>query len=369
MPKLCWIRDHCPEIFDKADFFLFWADLVAFLLGGEAVASPSLACRSLLFDIHNEKWSDELIKLSGLEEVREKLAPIHPSATLIGTVDDGLAGELNLPKKVKIAVGGHDQSCNALGAGVCTNDVAAYGLGTFECITPVLDAIPPWKEMLTNGLSTEHHVLQNLYVTFLYNQGGSLVRWFRDTFAKAEAKGCGDIYDRLAGEMPKEPTDLIVLPYFDMTGPPEFITDASGAIIGLHTTTTRGEILKSIMESVTFYFADSIGILRDVGINPQRFIATGGGAKSDPWLQIKADILGVPFVRNEVVECSALGAAILGGIACGKINPDHEELMRFAVPERTFEPDLRRHDLYKNRLGKYQRVASGIRDFLRVSST
>ena len=116
---------------------------------------------------------------------------------------------------------------------------------------------------------------------------------------------------------PRSPRDCSRFPTLRSPGRRALLTDASGVIVGLKTSTTRGEILKSIMESVTFYFAETIDALRNMGVDTSEFVATGGGAKSDQWLQIKADIFGVPFVRPRITEGSPLGAAILAGVSTG----------------------------------------------------
>jgi xylulokinase len=204
-------------------------------------------------------------------------------------------------------------------------------------------------------------------VSFIYNQGGTLVRWFRDTFARADRKllpAGEDIYDALGREMPPEPTRLFTLPYFEITGPPGFIADASGVIVGLKTSTTRGEILKSIMESVTFYFAESLQALKELGVNPSEFVATGGGAKSDPWLQLKADIFGVPFVRPRVTEASVLGAAILAGIAAGVFRHPAEGVAQFVKPDKVFEPNPIRHRIYQQKLEAFRELFPLLKAFL-----
>jgi xylulokinase len=149
-----------------------------------------------------------------------------------------------------------------------------------------------------------------------------------------------------------------------MTGPPYFTADSAGAILGLHTSTTRGEILKSIMESVTFYFVECLDALRRIGIEPAEFIATGGGARSDAWLQIKADILGVPFVRPRVTEGSTLGAAMLAGLATGAFDTPEQAVERFVQRDRVFEPDAARHRRYQDRAARFQRLFPLLRDFL-----
>jgi len=221
--------------------------------------------------------------------------------------------------------------------------------------------------MLATGLSVEHHVLPGLYVSFVYNQAGSLVRWFRDTFASADRERLPpgrDIYDALAAEMPAEPTRLLVLPYFEPTGSPHYVRDAAGAVVGLKTTTTRGQILKAIMESVTFYFVEPLEGLRRLGIDTSQFVATGGGARSDAWLQIKADVLGVPLVRPAITECGVLGAAMLAGLATGRLADPAEAIARFVRRDRVFEPDPRRHALYRDRAAAYRRLYPALKDLL-----
>jgi xylulokinase len=231
LPKLAWLREHDPDLFRQADLFLLWGDLVGFMLGTDPATSPSLANRTLLLDIRREDWSEKLLGLSGIAP--EKLPRILPSGAVCGQVAPGQAQELGLPKNVQVVVGGHDQGCNALGAGIIQAGRAVCGLGSFECITPVFDRLPEGAAMLGHGLNTEHHVLPGLYVAFLYNQAGTLIKWFRNTFAAADRKLAGadaDLYALLSREMPPAPSRLLTLPYFELTGPPDFTADAAGVI-------------------------------------------------------------------------------------------------------------------------------------------
>ncbi|MBZ5516539.1 MAG: hypothetical protein LAN62_17160 [Acidobacteriia bacterium] len=365
LPKLLWLRQYEPDLYSRADRFLLWGDLVAYLLGCDPLTSYSLANRTLLFDIRAEDWSERLLSLTGIE--RTKLPKPVPSGTIAGTVSDRLAREMNLPKGVLVVVGGHDQCCNSLGAGIYEAGKAVCGIGTFECITPSYDRIPDARSMLRHGFNVEHHILPGLFVSFIYNQSGSLVRWFRDTFAGADKKLLSpeeDIYEMLAREMPEEPTRLFTLPYFELTGPPQFVADASGVILGLKTGTTRGEILKSIMESATFYFAESVKALAEMGVDISEFVATGGGAKSDAWLQIKADIFGVPFVRPRVTEASVLGAAMLAGVSMGVFASPAEAASQFVKRGRAFNPHPGRHKVYEEKLQAYRGLFPLLKDFL-----
>ncbi len=366
LPKLLWLREHDPRQYEAADIFLLWGDMVGFMLGADPVTNPAHANRTLLFDIHLEDWSDRLLTWSRIE--RTKLPRIMPSGTVSGIVANAMAARLGLPKKVKVVVGGHDQCCNSLGAGIVRAGRAVCGIGSFACITPTFDRIPAAPPMLESGLNVEHHVLPGLYVSFLYNQAGTLVKWFRNTFAAADAQLAGpdaDLYELLGREIPAAPTGLLTLPYFEITGPPDFVPDACGVIAGLKTSTTRGEILKSIMECATFYFVDSLSALERLGISASEFIATGGGARSDPWLQIKADIFGVPFARPRITEGSVLGAAMLAGLATGELRSPAEGAECFVRIERVFEPDPKRHAIYRERHALYRQFFPRLRDLLK----
>ena len=367
LPKMRWLQEHEPDLYARADVFLLWADLVLFLLGADPVTNYSHANRTLLFDIRARDWSDRLLELGRIE--RDKLAPCVASGTVVGTMGTAMARELGLPSGLPLVAGGHDQCCNSLGAGAGVAGKAVCGIGSFECITPAYDTLPDdAAAMLQRGLNVEHHILPGLYVSFIFNQSGLLVKWFRDTFAQAEAERLApqqDVYDALTSEMPDGPTRLLTLPYFDMTGPPGYVADASGVIAGLKTSTRRGEILKSIMESATFYFVESVAGLKEIGIDTSEFVATGGGAKSDAWLQIKADIFGVPFVRPRITECTVLGAAMLAGLGTGRFPSSREAVDRFVARDRVFEPDAERHAAYAEQHAKYQRLFPALRDLLR----
>jgi len=365
MPKLAWIRDHQPDLYAGTDFFLPWGDFVAFMLGGEPRTSFAQANRTLLFDVRGETWSPPLVEAAGLDGA--KLPRPVMSGTVAGEVSEAAARELGLPRGVAIVVGAHDQCCNALGAGIAAAGRAVCGIGTFECITPVYAGIPDAGATLAAGLNVEHHVLPGLYVSFIYNQAGSLARWFRDTFAAADRRLLepgADIYDALAAEMPPGPTRLLTLPYFEPSGAPDFIADSAGVVAGLRTSTTRGEILRSIMEGATFYFVRSLDALKRMGVATREFVATGGGAKSDAWLQIKADIMGVPFVRPRITECGTLGAAILAGLATGVFRGPEQAVSVFVKRERVFAPRPRHHEAYRELYARYEELRAATRPVL-----
>lgn len=335
------------------------------MLGCEPVTNNSHANRTLLFDLDKNDWSDALLAWSGMP--REKLGKVVPGGTMIGVVADGMASGLGLPKGVQVVAGGHDQCCNALGCGGISAGRAVYGMGSLDCITPLYRKPDDTLCMLREDLNIEHHVLPELYVSFLYNQSGLLVKWFRDTFASADVPPVGmGIYEYLEAEVPAEPTGLMVLPHFDP--PPHHSPDTAGVIAGLKMGTQRGEILKAIREGTTFHFMRSLDSLRRLGVDSTEFIASGGGAGSDSGMQLRADILGVPFVRPRITEAGVLGAAMLAGLATGCFKTPAEAATTFVKRDRIFEPDARRHAVYREKHALYERIYPALAPILRDMS-
>lgn len=355
-PKLVWLKDHRPALFEQAYKFLGWADLVAFLLGGEPVMDFSLANRIMFFDVRRQQWSPETLDFVGMPA--DKLPELAQAGRPVGTVSDGIAQGLGLLKGVRIVVGAHDQCTSALGAGVIRTGQAAYGLGTYIAIVPTYNTIPPADIMVKARMNVEHHALPGLYISILYNlTGGALLKWFRDNFApleRAAAQVRGkDVYDELLAEMPAEPTHLMVLPHFAPTGPPYYDEHPIGLIAGLTLETTRGEFIKGLLEGVTYYFRAGLESVAAAGISIQEYRVTGGGARSDAWLQIKADILGKPLIRPRITEAGALGAAILAGLGAGVYASARQAVDALITLDRTFEPDPVRQRQYDERFSKY----------------
>jgi xylulokinase len=367
LTKLLWVKEHCPDLYARVDKFLLWSSFVSFMLGAEPIVDHSLANRTLLFDIDREVWSDDILEIVALD--RDKLPDTAPSGTVIGAVSDDVAEELGLPRNVSIITGAHDQCANAVGCGVIKEGRAVYGMGTFVCITPVFTERREPDVMIQRGLNTEHHAVPGQYVSFIYNQGGSLVKWFRDTFAaadhhQAEANG-RDVYADLFSKTPKEPSSIMVLPHFTTTGPPEFISDSRGVIAGLRLETSRGDILKGIVEGITFYLKECVESLTPTGIEITDFRAVGGGSKSDVWIQMCADILGRPLTRPRVTEAGALGAAIIAGVGNGSFSSYGAGVDAMVRPDRTFEPDPHRQRQYESRFEKYKKLWPLMSDYLR----
>jgi xylulokinase len=346
--KLMWIKEHRPELYDSTYKFLNWGSFAAFMLGADPKVDYSLANRFLLFDIGTRDWSPRLLSVSGLD--RNKLPECVPAGTAIGKVSKRLASALALPEDTLIVCGTHDQCANALGCGAVSPGEAMYGMGTFPTILAIHEGYTDPRRMVEFGLNVEHHAVPGAFVSFAYHMGGSIVKWYRDTFAcaanKPGTKQGEDIYDELFAELPLAPGPLLVLPHFAPMGPPDFVSDSAGVILGLRNYTRRGEILKAILEGNMFALKVSVENLGSIGVPIETYKAVGGGSKTAAAVQICADITNRPFLRPAVSEAGALGVAILAGIAGEVFESAGAAIERLVRIERRFDPDPERAKRY-----------------------
>jgi len=366
LTKMKWIKQYQPGLYSATDYFLHWSGFIAFMLGAEPYTDYSLANRSLLFDLDSRDWSAELLDWAGLD--REKLPDTVQAGVLIGQISPQVADELDLPRGIRIVSGAHDQCTNATGCGVISEGQALYGMGTYNCVAPVFNRRRGLQEMIACGLNTEHHAVPGCFVSFIYNMGGAIVKWYRDTYAAAEhrqARANGkDVYTDLFAELGPEPSPVLVYPHFNDTGFPVFLPDSRGMILGVSLETRRADILKGILEANVFSLKQAVDALPGLGIQVDEFRASGGGSKSDMGLQICADILGRRFVRPAVSEAGTLGAAILAGAAVGQFTSLSRAVEEMVRLEKAFEPDAARHSIYRTRYDQYSRLRPLFGEFL-----
>ena len=313
LAKMLYTRRVAPRPVAK---FLFVAGYLCRVLCGASVCDVSLACRSLLYDVQGGCWSQELLEASGIRE--EQLPAVLPTGSVAGTLLPEQAAVLGLSPDVRVVIGSHDQIVNALGAGVQRPGEAVDTSGTCECITPLYASIPQGTEFQRNNFACVPYLTSGGFVTYAYNiSGGSVVRWYRDALGEylrpeAEKRGCS-LYELFNEQCPAEPTSLLMLPFLQgMGGTPDVDAAATGMIAGLTTQTRLPELYRAVLEGVSFEMRYNREKLCEAGVDFDRLLACGGGARSHIWLQIKADVLGCEIVPVLTEETGAMGSAILG---------------------------------------------------------
>lgn len=356
--KLLWLKESRPRVLDGADKFLCFEDLLQFRMGLDPALGWPLAGRTMLFDVRKHVWDAEILDELGLSS--ERMARPLPSGSIAGTLTGEKAGELGLADGAFVVTGGHDQPCGALGAGVTEPGTAMYAIGTVECISPAFTAPSFTEELRRSNLCTYDHTVSGMYTTVAFSlTGGNILKWFRDEFgirevAEAERTGA-NAYELLLKLASDGPSRLMALPYFTPSGTPYFDTSTKGAILGLTLSSTRGEILRALLEGVAFEMRLNLDILERSGCSINELRAVGGGARSKPWMQIKSDVLGKPITILDVSEAGCLGVAMLACAADTERNI-REIAESWVKPVDTCTPDANLSAQYRERFETYREL-------------
>lgn len=367
--KIMWIKKNRPEVYGAAKRIFLMEDYVVYHLTGVTQIDYSLATRTMAFDIQNLTWSKEVFDAAEVD-VNLMSTPV-PTGTLAGNILPDAALKTGLSEETKVVSISHDQVAAAVGAGAFDGEVAVDGAGTVECLTPIYDELPNIDVMYDGYFSVVPYVLPGKYVAYAFSYtGGALIQWCIDTIAKKEkelAKEQGisvnEYLEKAYAESIDEekPSGLLVLPHFAGAATPYMDTDAKGAILGLRTETTAADIYRGCMEGVVYEMYLNMQALEGSGIHFTKLHATGGGAHSREWMQMKADMLNLPMTALKTVDAGTVGSAMLTGIAIGLFK-DLEDAAEHMVEETvTYEPRQEMHEKYMQIFEKYKQVYHAVR--------
>lgn len=366
LPKILWFREHQPEAYERAWKFVGLQELVQMRLGLEPAMDYSLGVRTMVVDIHRRDWAHDLLAACGLDA--DKFCPLTSSTQVVGRLDGAAAARLGLRPGVSVVAGGFDQACAALGSAVLGGGAAGLSVGTGECATLVFDRCVLSAELLAGNHSCGFHVLDGLYMSFAaVTTAGAVLRWYRDTLGVPEAEQARaegrDPYEAIIAQTPNRPAQVFVLPYFAGAGNPWLDAAQRGTVFGLTLDTDRAELAKAILDGICYELRLNLGSLKRAGLEVNRLRAVGGGARSERWMQLKADITGVPVEVMAVREAGCLGAAFLAGLGAG-LYTSPQDISALSRVKRVFYPDpsaRARYDAAYQQYGELRSRVQGLR--------
>ncbi len=357
LPKIMWIKNNRPEVFAKVKRIMLMEDYIVYKLTGKAYIDYSLAARTMAFDIRNKCWSDEIFDAAGID--KNLLSVPVPAFNVAGEIKADISEKLGIKNCVKIVNGAHDQVAAAVGSGVFEVGQAVDGTGTVECVTPVFDKIPESEKLYTEGYSVVPYVFDGTYVCYALSfTGGATLKWFRDNFSRDKS------YAELDSAVKDEPSSILVLPHFAGAANPYMDNSSKAAMIGLTLEHTDADIYKALMEGVTYEIMTNIEHLESFGIRPEKLYATGGGASSDVWLQMKADILNRPVTALLAKEAGACGACMMTGVAIGIYKDLYEAKSVFVKEKKTFVPNYDKTEKYQKYYRAYKKIFDAVRPII-----
>ncbi len=351
--KILWIKHEEPEVWQETECILQANSYLNYRLTGVFSNDRAHAGLSGLYDIEKRQWSTDLCRDLGIPQ--DLLPPVASSTDIIGVVTAEASAETGLPVGVPVMAGTVDASAAAFESGVLHPCEAVETTGTSSVLMIGCKDMPA-----TTSLVSLFHALDDRALLIgPISSAGSSLKWFRDTLGHPECEHAAVqgvdpyvIMNEEAGPAADCSSNLIFLPYMAGERAPIWNTDARGVFFGLSLGTTRGDMIRSILEGGAFALRHNLEEAEKDGHHIHRITAAGGGACSDLWLKIKASALGIPVVRMKNSSSGALGNALIAAMGAGKLKNPETVLERFLVYEKIFEPE----DVLQNHLGRKYRL-------------
>jgi len=338
-PKLVWVRDHEPDVWQRTAHVLLPKDYVRLELTGEHALDKADGAGTLLFDLAARDWSEEI--LAALRIPREWLPPTHEGPAITGTVTARAAAATGLRAGTPVVAGGGDQSANGVGVGAVAPGIVALSLGTSGVIFAATDA--PLYEPRGRVHAFCHAIPGRWHLMSVMLSAAGSLRWFRDTVAPGES------FDELvasATDVQAASEGLFFLPYLSGERSPHPDPLARGAFLGLNLGHDRRHLLRAVLEGVAFGLRDGLDLMIAAGMPaPGQVRASGGGIASPLWRQILADVLGTELATVNTTEGAAYGAALLATEAAGWFTSveDAVTALVMATPVASPGPDAARY--------------------------
>ena len=331
LPKLLWVRDNEPAHFERIRKIVLPKDYIRFRLTGEYATDAADASGTALFDVARRQWSAEM---AGRVGIAPSILPVALESTSVsGRVSRSAAGTTGLAEGTPVVAGAGDQAASAVGNGIVEAGIVSCTIGTSGVVFAHMES-PQYDAR--GRVHTFCHAVEHAWHVMGVTQGAGLsLQWFRNNLAP------GTGYDALTAEATTATAGsqgLFWLPYLMGERTPHLDASARGGWIGLTAKHTRADLIRSLMEGVSYSQKDCLDIIEQMGIAVDSVRFSGGGARSEFWQQMLADVFGKRVSVLENQEGSAFGAALLALVGTGEY-ASVREVCKAAIREhRVLEP-------------------------------
>ena len=351
-PKILWVKNNEPEIFEKISKIMLPKDYISYMLSGSFSTDYSDASGMLLLDVKNKKWSKEMIDICSISEAM--LPKLYESYEAVGIIKPELAKELGLNEGIKIVAGAGDNAAAAIGTATVGEGACNISLGTSGT---VFISSKNFGVDNFNALHSFAHADGNYHLMGCMLSAASCNKWWMEEILKTKdfAKEQNNI-DNL-GE-----NNVFFLPYLMGERSPHNDPDAAGTFIGMRMDTKREDMTLAIFEGVTFALRDSLEVARSLGIKIEKTMICGGGAKSPLWKRLVANILNVEVDVPMSEEGPGFGAAILAAVGCGEYESVEEATKSIIKIKEKIKPEANLVVKYEEKYQKFKKIYPALKD-------
>ncbi|HIT28561.1 MAG TPA: xylulokinase [Candidatus Faecousia gallistercoris] len=353
-PKLLWMRENEPELFAKIKKIMLPKDYINYLLTGVHSTDYSDASGTLLLDVAKRRWSEEMLELCGLRA--EQMPRLFESYETVGALLPEAARALGLPESVRVAAGAGDNAAAAVGTGTVGEGGCNLSLGTSGTIFISSDR---FRVDENNALHAFAHADGGYHLMGCMLSAASCNKWLMEDIFRTEdyAAEQAAVSREKLGRNP-----VYFLPYLMGERSPINDTNARGMWIGMTMDTRREDLTQAVLEGVAFAIRDSLEVAGSLGISIGKSRVCGGGAKSDLWLHILANVLNVELERVASEQGPGLGGAMLAMVACGAFASVADACRALVRVSGTVRPDPELAARYAARYRQFRQIYPACKD-------
>lgn len=356
-PKLLWMKEKEPGLFAAIRKIMLPKDYINYRLTGIFATEYSDASGTLLLDVKEKRWSEEMLRICGI--TKQQLPELFESSEPIGTLKPDIAETLGLDPQVKVAAGAADNAAAAVGTGTVGDGRCNLSLGTSGTLfIPCTHYETRWG----SALHAFVHADGNYHLLGCMLSAASCNKWFMEQILQETD------YETLQNRIPEEKlgrNPIFFLPYLMGERSPINDTSARGVFLGMSMDSAREDMLQAVLEGVGFAFRDCVEIARKQGIVVNKSTVCGGGAKSRLWLKILANILNLELTLVKTEEGPGYGGAMLAAVACGEYESIAECVAKVIQTVETVKPEAALVARYEEQYRKFSRIYPSLKDAFR----
>jgi xylulokinase len=352
-PKMMWIRDNDSKVFVDAMAFPPAAGYLLYRFTNELVIDHANASSSLLYDLRLRRWSEQLLDAAGIKT--SQLGRIAEAGEVAGTLTANAAKAIGLTTACRVLVGTGDEHAGSIGSGAISNGIITDVTGTAEPVTVSTDTFVLDYEGL---VETHAHAIPDFYLVENpgFVSGGSTL-WLSKSVLNISQAAFFDV----AASAPAGSDGVLFLPALSGAMTPRWNARMRGAFAGLSMSHPSNAMARAVLEGCAFALRDVTDRFKELGLGEDEIRVVGGGAQSELWMQIKADVTGRPVHRVMVKEATALGAALLAGVTAGTFTDISDAVKRTIVlADEPYLPDPTRVSLYDDAYSRYRALFDGV---------
>ena len=345
-PKILWVKNKEPENFARISKIMLPKDYIAYKLTGVHCTDVSDASGSLLFDVKNRRWSQEMCDICGI--TTDQLAKCYESYEAVGTLLPQVAQELGLGTSVKVAAGAGDNAAAAVGTGTVGDNMCNISLGTSGT---VFISSKNFGVDKYNALHSFAHADGSYHLMGCMLSAASCNKWWMDDIIGTKDYAAEQKAIEKLGE-----NHVYFLPYLMGERSPHNNPNARAVFLGMSMDTTRADMTQAVLEGVAFALRDSLEVAKSLGIELTRTKICGGGARSPLWKKIIANVLNLRVDVLESEEGPSMGGAMLAAVACGEYADVEEIAAKVVKVVETVEPDAELVAKYEERYREFREI-------------